>query len=114
MTSSSDAIATLLQTVRGQRPYSLQDQETEQCFNVTLALAVELVASNDRIDRLERQLAAFAGRPLDEVRRGASDADAEAARLAANEAMLLRVLRILVDPRPAIDQRPEARAHAAR
>ena len=109
MSSASEAIVDILQSARGQRPYSMQDQETEQCFNVTLALAVELIASNDRIDRLERQLAVVAGISLDEVRRGANTAENDAARLAANEATLLRLLRILIDPRPAIDQRPQAR-----
>lgn len=101
-----NAILAVLEAARGERPYSLPDMETEQCLDVALALAVELVATNDRVDRLERQLAEVSGRPLDEVRRGAASADAEAARMVANEAMLLRVLRILVDPRPAVDQRP--------
>ena len=112
MNSTGDAIVSVLKAARGNRPYSMQDQETEQCFNVALALAVELVATNDRIDRLERQLAALSGRPLDEVRRDQSGAEAEADRAAANEAMLLRVLRILIDPRPAVDQRPSERARA--
>ncbi|KRG54274.1 hypothetical protein ABB25_13920 [Stenotrophomonas koreensis] len=110
MTSAADAVLALLNTARGQRPYSMENQETEQCFAVTLALAVELIATNDRVDRLERQLAELSGKPLHEVRRSGSDAVAEQERLAANEATLLRTLRVLVDPRPAVDQRPHMRA----
>lgn len=110
MNTSSEAIMAVLQAARGQRPYSLQNQEVEQCFNVTLAMAVELIASNDRIDRLEHQLAQVAGKSLQEIRSGGSDADAESQRQASNEATLLRLLRILIDPRPVVDQRPQARA----
>lgn len=106
MNLASNAIASVLQTARGNRPYSLENPETEQCFNVTLALVVELIASNDRIDRIERQLAELRGESLNEVRRGASDSEAEQARMATNEAMILRALRTLMDPRPAVDQRP--------
>lgn len=109
MSNAAEAILAVINTARGQRPYSLENQETEQCFAVTLALAVELIATNDRVDRLERQIAELSGRPLDEVRRAAADPEAEQARLAANEATLLRALRVLIDPRPAVDQRPSAR-----
>lgn len=109
MSTSSDAIIALVQTARGQRPYSMQDQEVEQCFNVTLALAVELIASNDRIDRLERQLAELSGKSLQDVRSGADDSEADDQRQASTEATLTRLLRILIDPRPVVDQRPQAR-----
>lgn len=109
MSTSSDAIMALLHTARGQRCYSLESQEVEQCFNVTLAMAVELLTNSDRIDRLERQLAELSGRSLQEVRAGADDPDADNQRHASNEATLLRLLRILIDPRPIVDQRPQAR-----
>lgn len=109
MNFSSGAIMEVIQTARGQRPYSMQDRETEQAFNVTLALLVELSASNDRIDRLERHIAELRGAPLDEVRNAHSDAAADGERLAATEALMVRALRILIDPRPAVDGRPKGR-----
>ena len=109
MSNAADAVMAVLTTARGQRPYSMENQETEQCFAVTLALAVELIATNDRVDRLERQLAQLTGKPLEEVRNAAADEAADVQRLAANEATLLRTLRVLIDPRPAVDQRPHAR-----
>jgi hypothetical protein len=110
MSTAAEAVISLLNTSRGQRPYSMENQETEQCFAVTLAMAVELIATNDRVDRLERQLAQLSGKPLEEVRRAGDDASAQQERLAANEATLLRTLRVLIDPRPAVDQRPHARS----
>lgn len=112
MSLSSDAIISVLQTARGNRPYSLESTETEQSFNVALALLVELIASNDRIDRIERQLADLSGKSLDEVRRSASDAEAEQCRSSANEATIHRALRILIDPRPMVDYRPWHRGEA--
>ncbi len=112
MTPSSTAIMDILQTARGLRPYSMEDRETEQAFNVTLALLVELSASNDRIDRLERHIAELRGVPLDDVRNAHSDATADAERLAATEALMVRALRILIDPRTTVDGRPKARHQA--
>ena len=78
-------------------------------LNIALALMVELAASNDRIDRLERLLAATRGTSVEDVRNEPLDAEAVAERQAALEAMQLRVLRVLMDPREAVDGHPDAR-----
>jgi len=101
MTSSIDAITAVIQSGRGTRAYSLDNREAEQVLNIALALLVELAASNDRIDRLEREIAVLKGVPLDELRETPLDAAAQAERQTALEALELRVLRILVDPRDA-------------
>ena len=81
-------------------------------FFAPWALLVELSASNDRIDRLERHIAELRGVPLDDVRNAHSDATADAERLAATEALMVRALRILIDPRTTVDGRPKARHQA--
>lgn len=109
MTSPSDAILSVIQSARGSRPYSMENQETEQTFNIALALTVELLATNDRVDRLERHIAQITGRSLQDVRIDHSDNGADQLRTAANEASITRVLRVLIDPRPKVDQRPNSR-----
>lgn len=109
MTGSADAIAAVIESGRGARPYSLRNQEAEQVLNITLALMVELAASNDRIDRLERLLAETRGEPLDDLRNALPDGDAAAERQAGLEAMQMRVMRVLIDPREAVNGHPDAR-----
>ncbi|WP_157219102.1 hypothetical protein [Flavisphingomonas formosensis] len=99
MTSRIDAIAAVIQSGRGTRAYSLDNREAEQVLSIALALLVELAASNDRIDRLEREIATLKGQSLDALREAPLDADAQKERQEALEAMQLRVLRILMDPR---------------
>ena len=102
MTGSADAIAAVIESGRGARPYSLRNQEAEQVLNIALSLMVELAASNDRIDRLERLLAETRGEPLDDLRNALPDGDAASERQAALEAMQMRVMRVLIDPREAV------------
>ncbi|MFZ4070442.1 MAG: hypothetical protein ACOYJ6_10105 [Caulobacterales bacterium] len=97
--ADADAVATLVGLNRGRRPASLTCAEAEDVLTIALALAVELGAANDRIDRLEREMARLTGRSLADQKEAAGDADAEAARAAARDAMLARVLRIMIDPR---------------
>jgi hypothetical protein len=109
MTSNSEAIAAVIESGRGTRPYSLENQETEQVLNIALALLVELAASNDRIDRLEHLLAETRGVDVQNLRETAPTEEAVKHRQLALEAMQLRVLRVLLDPREATDGRPASR-----
>lgn len=99
MMDSATAIAELLATARGHRPASLASAESEEALNVALALAVELVVANDRIDRLERHVARLSGLDLDEFRADSGDESAAVQRRDANDALLMRVMRIYLDPR---------------
>jgi hypothetical protein len=97
---SSDAIVALTQLARGERRYSLENRETEEVLNLSLALLTELSVAFDRIDRLERLLAERTGLPLAELR--AIDYPEGAAaeeRQEATNALMMRVLRIRLDPR---------------
>lgn len=98
-TGAAEAIAGLLATARGTRPQSLLCGEAEDALNVALALVGELVVANDRIDRLERCVAELAGHDLAEFRDDFGDAAAAAERKDANDALLMRTMRVFLDPR---------------
>lgn len=101
MTSAAEAITAVIEACRGPRPYSLDCPEAEQVLNIALALLVELSVSNQRIDRLEREVAALRGITADELRNVPLDPVAQAEQQQALEALQLRVMRILIDPREA-------------
>lgn len=109
MTTVTEAISAVIESGRGPRPYSLENREAEQVLNIALALLVELSTSNERIDRLERLLAETRGVSLDALRGETFGEEAQAERRQAMEALQLRVLRVLIDPREAVDGHPDAR-----
>lgn len=95
-----NALYALIQSARGGRPRSLSCQEAEDVLNVTLALLVELSVSNGRIDRLERLMAEARGESVDAFREIQFEGDAASERQAAMDALLMRAMRIFIDPRP--------------
>ncbi|GAA4823897.1 hypothetical protein GCM10023232_22050 [Sphingosinicella ginsenosidimutans] len=99
MTSSVEALSQLIATARGNRPQSLASREAEEVLNVTLALLIELAVSNDRIDRLERLVAELRGEPVEALRDLRYDGEVAEERQAATDALLMRALRIMLDPR---------------
>lgn len=99
MTGAAEAVAASIAGARGRRPASLHSEETERVLAIALALLVELGAANDRIDRLEREIAALRGQPLAEWKEAPLDDAAAAERQDALDAMQARVLRIMLDPR---------------
>ena len=101
MTSAADAIRAVIAAGRGTRPASLDNAETEQVLAIALALLVELSVANDRIDRLEREVAALRGTTPSALRETPLPGDAVAERQEALEALQLRVLRVMLDPRAA-------------
>lgn len=101
MSGAPAAIDAVIQAGRGPRPNSLDDAEAERVLDIALALLVELAASNERIDRLERELASLRGLSVAELKEAPLDDAAQAERQQALEALQLRVLRIMVDPREA-------------
>jgi hypothetical protein len=97
---AADAIVALTQLARGERRYSLENRETEDVLNLSLALLTELAVAFDRIDRLERVLAERTEMSLDELRTiDYLDGPAAAEREDATNALMARVLRIRLDPR---------------
>ncbi|MEO8751128.1 MAG: hypothetical protein ABI624_00460 [Casimicrobiaceae bacterium] len=99
---SADAILALTQLGRGERPFSLENRETEEVLNLCLALLMEVSVAFDRIDRLERLLAERTALPLAELRAlDYPDGIAAEERQEATSALIARVLRIRFDPRAA-------------
>jgi hypothetical protein len=97
---TDEAIVALTQLARGQRRYSLENRETEEVLNLTLALLTELSVALDRIDRLERVVAERTGMALSELRAiEYNDGVADQERQEATSALMARVLRIRLDPR---------------
>jgi hypothetical protein len=97
---STEAIAALTQLARGERRYSLENRETEEVLNISLALLMELSVAFDRIDRLERVLAERTGLALENLRDiDYQDGPAADEREEAGNALITRVLRIRFDPR---------------
>lgn len=99
MTSAAEAVEMVIQGGRGTRPVSLQDTETEKVLNIALALLVELTAAQERIDRLEREVAALRQVDLALWKEAELPEEAQGVRAEQSEAMQLRVLRPLLDPR---------------
>ena len=103
---SADAVVSLIELARGERPYSLQNHETEDVLNMTLALLSELAVAFERIDRLERVVADRTGIALAELRDlDFSDGEAGQERDDAMSALVARVLRIRLDPRARAQQK---------
>lgn len=97
---TADAIVALTQLARGERPYSLQNRETEEVLNISLALLMELSVAFDRIDRLERVLAERTGLDLTQLRAtDYTEGTPAQEREEAAAALMARVLRIRLDPR---------------
>ncbi|QIG78847.1 hypothetical protein [Stakelama tenebrarum] len=99
MASRTEALSALIASARGPRPFSLASREAEEVLNVTLALTVELAVSNDRIDRLERLVAELRGEPVEQLRDIRYDGDIAQERHESTEALLMRALRVILDPR---------------
>jgi hypothetical protein len=86
----------LVRAMRGARPTSLSNPETEQVLQIAVALVIEHAAAIDRIDRLERSVAELRGVSLAEQREAGAGADADASRLADVEAMIARALHATI------------------
>jgi hypothetical protein len=99
MKNDAEALSALIQSARGGRPRSLLCTEAEEVLNIALALLIELSVSNDRIDRLERSVAELKGQALEDFREAELDGDATQERREAADALLVRALRIMLDPR---------------
>lgn len=78
----------------GKRPYFME-RETERVLAITLAVAQELAVARQRIDTLERLLAAKGILAAGEIDAFAPDAVASAERSMWNQEYIARILRIV-------------------
>ena len=99
MTTPAEAVAMVIQGGRGSRPASLDSPEAEKVLDIALALLVELTVAQDRIDRLEREMAALRQQDLATWKGAEPDEATRQEQMAQTEALQLRVLRPLIDPR---------------
>ena len=101
-----DPLAQANRRANGKRPQFLQDPAVERVLSITMAVAAELSVARERIDTLERLLAARGILNTADIERYVPDTDAQAARDAWGREYINRVLRI-------VDQDAQALANPA-
>ena len=79
----------------GKRPWFLQNREVERALAITMAVAQELAVARQRIDTLERLLAAKGIIEAGEIDAFRPDADALTERAMWNQEYIARILRIV-------------------
>lgn len=79
----------------GKRPWFLENREVERSLAITMAIAQELAVARQRIDTLERLLAAKGIIAEGEIDAFRPDADAMTARAMWNQEYIARILRIV-------------------
>lgn len=80
---------------KGKRPQYLNSNEAEKVLNIAMALAQELSVARERIDTLERLLAAKGLIKRDDIEQFALSAAESAERGAWTQAFIARVLRVV-------------------
>lgn len=80
---------------KGNRPYFLNDKQTEQVMSITMAVAMELSVAKERVATLECLLEEKGILTRDEVENYKPDANEVAARSIDTQEYLARILRIL-------------------
>lgn len=79
----------------GKRPWFLESREAERNLAITMAIAQELAVARQRIDTLERLLAAKGILEPGEIDAFRPDADAMTERAMWNQEYIARILRIV-------------------
>lgn len=92
---------------KGHRPYYFDDPAIDQLHAALLQLTGELAVALDRIDSLERQLAARGVVPADAIDSYRPDEAASAARAARYAALADRILKPFKDYRDSLFERHE-------
>jgi len=80
---------------KGNRPYFLNDKQTEQVMSITMAVAMELSVARERIATLECLLEEKGILTRDEIENYQPSATEVATRSVATQEYLARILRIL-------------------
>lgn len=79
----------------GKRPWFLENREVERALAITMAVAQELAVARQRIDTLERLLAAKGILEAGEIDGFRPDSDAATERAMWNQEYIARILRIV-------------------
>lgn len=80
---------------KGNRPYFLNDKQTEQVMSITMAVAMELSVTRERVATLECLLTEKGVLTRDEIESYKPDSAEVAARSLSTQEYLARILRIL-------------------
>ena len=80
---------------KGKRTYFLEDKQTEQVMSITMALAMELSVTRERLATLECLLAEKGVLSRDEIDAFKPDAEEVAKRSLDTQEYLARILRII-------------------
>ena len=81
---------------KGKRPWFFKDPDVERVLNITMALAMELAVTRQRLDAVERLLEARGVLNQAEIDRFTPEANAETERQQWNRDYLVRVLRVMI------------------
>lgn len=103
-----DAVRKSVRAIAGPRPAFLAGPDSDRLLAMLLALAAELASVYERLDTLERVLAARGGLDRSELESFAPDDSVSAERMAWHEALVERVLRVLTAELEALRDMPGA------
>ncbi len=81
---------------KGKRPWFFEDADVERVFNVTMALAMELAVTRQRLDAVERLLEKNGVLNQSDIEQFRPNADAESERQQWHRDYIARVLRVLI------------------
>ncbi len=81
---------------KGKRPWFFKDPDVERVLNITMALAMELAVTRQRLDAVERLLENKGLLDQAEIEKFAPDPAAETQRQQWNRDYLARVLRVMI------------------
>ncbi len=81
---------------KGKRPWFFDDPDVERVLNISMALAMELAVTRQRLDAVERLLAEKGLLTQDEIESFRPAPEAETARQQWNRDYIARVLRVLI------------------
>ncbi|MCC5866585.1 MAG: hypothetical protein JJU31_15795 [Wenzhouxiangella sp.] len=94
--SGIDPVLAAAAKAKGKRPWFFKDPDVERVLNITMALAMELAVTRQRLDVLERLLDQRGVLARQDIEQFTPEADAEQERQQWNRDYIARVLRILI------------------
>lgn len=101
----ADPIQLAAEAARGRRPEFIDDPLVDRLFGIVLSLTVELAATRERLDTVERALARREVLPREDIEAFRPSADEGEERGRMQQEYLARVFRVLLQDVPAEDQR---------
>ena len=107
---SVDYIADAGRKAKGQRPYFLESDQTEQLLNITMAIAQELAVTRERMDTIERLLEAGNGVTRESIENYKPDPQAAEQRQIWHQEFISRILRIIQQNREEITEKTNGQA----